>query len=97
MAVVTYCACCVGVVIRSERLVNAQRVTMPYTQCVLILFLSLTEDANGDVVLRGGEAVMVMGASHRRGHLLVEHKNHHFHVPYQFLELKSSNQSGVDI
>ena len=40
---------------------------------------------------------MVMGASHRRGHLLVEHKNHHFHVPYQFLELKPSNQSGVDI
>jgi dachs protein len=41
---------------------------------------------------------MVMGASHRRGHLLVEHKNHHFHVPYQFLELKSnSQQPGVDI
>lgn len=57
-----------------------------------------TEDANGDVVLRGGEAVMVMGASHRRGHLLVEHKNHHFHVPYQFLELKpNSQQPGVDI
>jgi len=54
------------------------------------------EDGSGEVILRGGEAVMVMGASHRRGHLLVEHKNHHFHVPYQFLELKS-NQAGVDI
>ena len=54
------------------------------------------EDASGDVVLRAGEAVMVVGASHRRGHLLVEHKNHNFHVPYQYLELKS-NQPGVDI
>jgi len=53
------------------------------------------EDANAatEVVLRGGEAVQVVGASHRRGHLLVEHKNHHFHVPYQFLELKSGPSS----
>jgi len=55
-----------------------------------------SEDANDDVVLRGGEVVLVMGASNRRGHLLVEHNNHHFHVPYQFLELKS-NQPGVEI
>ena len=58
-----------------------------------------TEDSNGDVMLRAGEAVMVVGASHRRGHLLVEHKNHNFHVPYQFLELQknTNGQPGVDI
>ena len=73
---------------------NALPVSMPNQSFICAL---IAEDANGEVVLRGGEAVMVMGASHRRGHLLVEHKNHHFHVPYQFLELKSNSQSGVDI
>lgn len=66
------------------------------TSLTNFLNFNYAEDGSGEVILRGGEAVMVMGASHRRGHLLVEHKNHHFHVPYQFLELKS-NQAGVEI
>ena len=39
------------------------------------------------IKLSKGEAVTVVGASTRRGHLLVEHLGQQFHVPYQFLEL----------
>lgn len=37
--------------------------------------------------LRKGEAVLVLGASPRRGHLLVEHNGASLHVPFQYLEL----------
>lgn len=37
--------------------------------------------------LKKGEAVSVVGASHRRGHLIVEHSGVSFHVPFQFMEL----------
>jgi hypothetical protein len=47
-----------------------------------------SEDASGEVVLLKGETVLVVGASQRRGHLVVEHKNVSLHVPFQFLELK---------
>ena len=48
----------------------------------------ISEDASGEVVLLKGETVLVVGASQRRGHLVVEHKNVSLHVPFQFLELK---------
>lgn len=36
-----------------------------------------------------GDTVVVVGASDKRGHLVVEHTNHNLmHVPFQFLELK---------
>ncbi|XP_024086474.1 myosin-I heavy chain isoform X2 [Cimex lectularius] len=47
-------------------------------------------DGSGDVSLLKGDTVTVVGASPRRGHLVVEHCNHNLHVPFQFLELKSS-------
>lgn len=37
--------------------------------------------------LHKGETVTVIGASHRRGHLIVENNGVHFHVPFQFMEL----------
>uniref|UniRef100_A0A182IL01 Uncharacterized protein n=1 Tax=Anopheles atroparvus TaxID=41427 RepID=A0A182IL01_ANOAO len=37
--------------------------------------------------LRKGEAVTVTGASHRRGHLIVEHNGISLHVPFQYMEL----------
>ncbi|XP_023247799.1 unconventional myosin-IXb-like [Copidosoma floridanum] len=49
------------------------------------------EEGEGEVVLLKGEAVLVIGASPRRGHLLVEHNNITLHVPYQFMELKPCN------
>ncbi|KAG8225228.1 hypothetical protein J437_LFUL012703 [Ladona fulva] len=61
---------------------------------------------NGDGAsntLHKGETVVVIGASPRRGHLLVEHNSCTLHVPYQYLELKAvtgANQpqaAGVNI
>lgn len=42
----------------------------------------------GAAVLAKGDTVLVVGASQRRGHLVVEHGVSALHVPFQFLELK---------
>ncbi|RWS15743.1 unconventional myosin-IXb-like protein [Dinothrombium tinctorium] len=47
------------------------------------------EDGRGEVQLHKGETVVVIGASSKRGHLLVEHNDVTLHVPYQYLELVS--------
>ncbi|XP_071447803.1 unconventional myosin-XIX [Hetaerina americana] len=44
--------------------------------------------------LHKGESVVVIGASPRRGHLLVEHNTCTLHVPYQYLELKAAVGGG---
>lgn len=43
--------------------------------------------ANASDRLHKGETVTVVGASHRRGHLIVENNGINFHVPFQFMEL----------
>lgn len=43
----------------------------------------------GEQLLKG-EKVQVVGASNRRGHLVVEHNGFEFHVPYQYMELAAS-------
>ncbi|GFS83011.1 unconventional myosin-Vb [Nephila pilipes] len=60
-----------------------------------VMKMNYPEDNSGEVTLHKGETVMVVRASARRGHLVVEHKSHTIHVPYQFLELKPSE--GVNI
>ena len=52
--------------------------------------LSLTPNFTSDeeMILQAGESVLVLGASTRRGHLVVERNNHTIHVPYQYLELR---------
>jgi hypothetical protein len=66
--------------------------TQSYHKCIFFLFtyslFIISEDASGEVVLLKGETVLVVGASQRRGHLVVEHNNVSLHVPFQFLELK---------
>ena len=51
---------------------------------------SLTPNFTSDeeMILQAGESVLVLGASTRRGHLVVERNNHTIHVPYQYLELR---------
>jgi len=44
--------------------------------------------ANNEVTLLKGETVMVIGVSPKRGHVVVEKRNHTFHVPYFFLEIR---------
>jgi len=66
---------------------------------ILIHIFTIPEDGSVEnVVLLKGETVLVVGASPRRGHLLVEHSNCTLHVPFQYLELKPSQQQrGVSI
>lgn len=53
-----------------------------------VMKMNFPEDsASNPEQLRKGETVTVVGASHRRGHLIVEHNNVSFHVPFQFMEL----------
>ena len=44
-----------------------------------------------EVLLRQGESVVVLGASTKRGHLVVERNNHTIHVPHTFLELRGQS------
>ena len=53
----------------------------------VLYYCLIAEDGSGEVQLVKGDQVIVVGASPRRGHLLVEHKNVSLHVPFQFLEL----------
>jgi len=43
----------------------------------------------GESLLKKGENVVVVGASTKRGHLVVEKNNSAIHVPFQYLELSS--------
>ncbi|XP_023237398.1 unconventional myosin-Va-like isoform X1 [Centruroides sculpturatus] len=60
-----------------------------------VMKMNYTEDGNTEVTLHKGESVLVMGASQRRGHLVVEYKNRTFHVPYQHLELKPGTEEDI--
>ena len=43
------------------------------------------------MLLRQGENVVVLGASTKRGHLVVERNNHAIHVPHHYLELRGGS------
>lgn len=43
--------------------------------------------------LQKGNTVTVVGASQRRGHLIVENNGASFHVPFQFMELVKSTSA----
>ncbi|RWS31912.1 unconventional myosin-IXb-like protein [Leptotrombidium deliense] len=55
------------------------------------------EEGHAEVQLRKGETVVVLGASQKRGHLLVEHNEVTLHVPFQYLELVSKGPGVVNI
>lgn len=44
------------------------------------------------VTLHRGETVVVIGSSPKRGHLVVERRNHTLHVPFQYLEARQQPQ-----
>lgn len=65
-----------------------------------IMKMNFPEDcaANpGTEQLRKGDPVTVVGASHRRGHLIVEHNSLSLHVPFQFMELVKNAPAPVSI
>ncbi|KAL6424379.1 hypothetical protein ACFW04_009870 [Cataglyphis niger] len=73
---------------RSYTVTGNTKLGYPQTR---IMKMPFPEKGEGEVVLLKGETVLVVGASQRRGHLLVEHNNTTLHVPYQFMELKPCN------
>ncbi|KAH0946296.1 hypothetical protein HN011_002611 [Eciton burchellii] len=73
---------------RSYTVTGNTKLGYPQTR---IMKMPFPEEGEGEVVLLKGEAVLVIGASPRRGHVLVEHNNTTLHVPYQFMELKPCN------
>lgn len=73
---------------RSYTVTGNTKLGYPQTR---VMKMSFPGDPIADgTVLRKGETVVVVGASHRRGHLIVEHKQCTLHVPFQYLELKQS-------
>lgn len=73
---------------RSYTVAGNTKLGYPQTR---VMKMSFPEDGSADgPVLLKGETVLVVGASSRRGHLVVEHKHCTLHVPFQFLELKQS-------
>lgn len=73
---------------RSYTVAGNTKLGYPQTR---VMKMSFPEDSSAEgPVLVKGETVLVVGASSRRGHLVVEHKHCTFHVPFQFLELKQS-------
>ncbi|XP_057331572.1 unconventional myosin-IXb isoform X3 [Microplitis mediator] len=73
---------------RSYTVTGNTKLGYPQTR---VMKMPFPEEGEGEVVLLKGETVLVIGASARRGHLLVEHNNVTLHVPYQFMELKPCN------
>ncbi|XP_017883806.2 unconventional myosin-IXb isoform X1 [Ceratina calcarata] len=73
---------------RSYTVTGNTKLGYPQTR---IMKMPFPEEGEGEVVLLKGETVLVVGASPRRGHLMVEHNNTTLHVPYQFMELKPCN------
>ncbi|KYN39208.1 Myosin-VIIa [Trachymyrmex septentrionalis] len=73
---------------RSYTVTGNTKLGYPQTR---IMKMPFPEEGEGEVVLLKGETVLVVGASPRRGHLIVEHNNTTLHVPYQFMELKPCN------
>lgn len=53
-----------------------------------VSFLDFLDCGNSEITLPKGETVVVIGASPKRGHLVVERKNHTVHVPFHYLEMK---------
>ncbi len=50
-----------------------------------------------DVALQKGEAVVVIGASPRRGHLVVEKRGHTLHVPFHYMDVKQPPVNGIGL
>ncbi|XP_064106085.1 unconventional myosin-IXb-like isoform X2 [Macrobrachium nipponense] len=79
---------------RSYTITGNHKMGYPQTR---LMKMNFPEDGGGETVLMKGESVVVIGASPRRGHLLVDHQGHSVHVPFQYMELKPSAQPGVNI
>lgn len=69
----------------------------PQTRIMKMNFPEECASNPGTEQLRKGEAVIVVGASNRRGHLIVECNGLSLHVPFQFMELVKNAPTPVNI
>jgi dachs len=72
---------------RSYTVTGNSKLGYPQTR---VMKMNYPEDNGSVEQLRKGDHVTVTGASHRRGHLIVEHNGLSLHVPYQYMELIKS-------
>ncbi len=81
---------------RPYSVIGNRKVTFPQTRVMRRPFPLSPPPAPTEVSLLKGETVVVIGVSANRGHLVVEKRNHTFHVPYHYLEVKPpSNGHGL--
>ncbi|XP_074602506.1 unconventional myosin-IXb-like dachs isoform X2 [Brevipalpus obovatus] len=72
---------------RSYTVSGNAKLSYPQTR---VMKMDFPDELSNERYLRKGEVVMVSGASPKRGHLIVDHNGQSYHVPYQFMELKSN-------
>ncbi|XP_053691806.1 myosin-G heavy chain [Sabethes cyaneus] len=78
---------------RSYTVTGNSKLGYPQTRIMKMNFPEDSAASNVGEQLRKGEAVTVTGASHRRGHLIVEHNGISLHVPFQYMELVKTTTS----
>ncbi|XP_058819970.1 myosin-I heavy chain isoform X2 [Topomyia yanbarensis] len=78
---------------RSYTVTGNSKLGYPQTRTMKMNFPEDSATSNVGEQLRKGEAVTVTGASHRRGHLIVEHNGISLHVPFQYMELVKNSTS----
>lgn len=81
---------------RSYTVTGNSKLGYPQTRIMKMNFPEFSALNSSAEQLRKGETVTVVGASHRRGHLIVEQNGVTFHVPFQYMELMK-NASPVNI
>lgn len=72
---------------RSYTVTGNSKLGYPQTRIMKMNFPEDSQAGHTGEQLRKGDSVIVVGASHRRGHLLVDSNGITLHVPFQFLEL----------
>jgi len=65
-----------------------RKMAYPQSRVMKNSYSDESKGGSADLMLRGGETVVVIGASNRRGHLVVEKNNHTLHVPSRFMDLR---------
>lgn len=83
---------------RSYTVTGNSKLGYPQTRVMKMSFPEFSALNPPTKQLRKGEQVTCVGASHRRGHLIVQQKGVTFHVPFQYMELlKSAQPAPVNI
>lgn len=75
--------------VRNYTIVGNYKVGFPQWRIMKVMYPEAT-GGGGPPILRAGEEVYVLGRSHKRGYLIVEHNGKQLHLPHHFTELRVS-------